>query len=414
LNHNPMMKILLPLLVFSIFCNGQATWAQDSTQAPAQKGLGNGLRFEVNEGAYRFKISGMLQPSYQYTQTEGLPREQKLFTKRSYLNFGGEAIKEKVSFFVQADFTAATPLLDAWVAYHFSPRWKLAAGQMRTFTNNREMTFDEDKLQFAERSILSQTFQTTGREFGLFLQGKIGKRVILEPQFALTSGDGANSFGASSLDVDQGGVKVGYRLDIYPLGEFSADNRGFSADLKHEEKPKILIGVAGSFNKGASNAKGEGHGDFALYGSDKKIKLPDLRKFSGDFLLKYQGFSLLFEFMNTSASVLSGTYIDSSASLVSILRPSQISQFLLLGNAWNLQAGYVTRSGYAFDVRHENLRPEFATNVASLLQDASVSTLGLSKYFNDNKLKIQLSASQVKYQRGGKSDRAEVMVQVVF
>jgi hypothetical protein len=389
-------------------------FAQETPTKPAETGLGNGLQFSLNENQYQFKISGFLQPSWQFNKTDNQEKENKFLSKRSYLNFSGKALKEKVSFLIQVDFSATTPLLDAWVAYHFTPKWSLSAGQRRTFTNNRELTFDEDKLQFAERSQLSSTFAGNGREFGLFLEGKIGKSFVLAPQLAITSGDGPNSFGLNSTDPDLGGFKYGGRLDVYPMGEFSEGNQGFSADIKHESKLKLVVGVAGSLNKGASSSKGEGHGDFQFYDKSKNSRLPDYRKFSADVLLKFKGFSLLAEFMNSSAAGLAGIYTDSSSAIGAVLKPGQISQFLVLGNAFNVQAGYTTKSGYSLDVRYEKRTPEFSDQALSVLQQAEVSTLGLSKYFPDNRLKIQGTLSQVKYLNSKKSILSELMMQVVF
>lgn len=400
-------------ILFLLFVANMA-FAQPSATEKEESGLGNGLNFGLNEDQYRFKISGFLQPSYQYGKADGQDVMHTLRTKRSYLNFSGRAVKEKVTFLVQADFSAGTPLLDAWVGYDIVPNWTLSAGQRRTFTNNREMTCDEDKLQFTDRGMLSTTFSGNGREFGLFLQGNVGKSFIIKPQLALTSGDGANSFGSNASDVDLGGLKYGGRLDILPLGDFSKGNSGFAADLKHESSLKLLVGVAGSMNKGASQATGEGHGNFLFYDQAKKQKLPDYRKFSADILLKYKGFHVLAEFANTSAASLKGIFLDSTSTTTSILKPGQISQFLVLGNAWYAELGYVTKSGYSLDFRSESLTPEFDDQAASILQKTSVQTVGLGRYFNDNKLKLQASFSQIEYSGGVKRQQAELVMQVVF
>ncbi|MES2389794.1 MAG: hypothetical protein V4543_17455 [Bacteroidota bacterium] len=396
--------------------------AQDSTIEAPETGnpdstgtkmtLGEGINFQI--GSYRFKFSGMLQPSVRYNKTDGIDRKTTLNTKRTYLNFGGNALKEKISFFVQADFSASTPLLDAWVAYNFTPRFSLTAGQKRTFTNNREMTFNEDKLQFADRGMVSTAFTGNGREFGLFLEGKLGTSFIIAPQIAITSGDGPNSFGTSSSDMDLGGFKYGGRLDIYPLGDFKEGNSGFTADLKHEDSPKFVLGISGSLNKGASNAKGEGHGNFLFYNAAKAQQLPDLRKLHADVLLKYQGVSLLAEYTNSSAAGLKGAYLDSTANTALLLKPGQISQYLILGNAYNVSLGYATLSGYALDLRYEKLSPEFSDQAGSLLAKTDVQTIGLSRYFKDNKLKVQASASSVHYANSVNAFLAELMFQVVF
>jgi hypothetical protein len=403
------MKICLFILISLIT---SFAWAQDSTRA--KTGLGEGLRFDLDSGRYQFKISGFLQPSYTYTKAKNRKAESTFRSKRTYLNVSGSAVEERVSFLVQVDFSAATPLLDAWAAYRLHPNFALSVGQRRTFTNNREMTFDEDKLQFTERGMLSTAFTGNGREFGLFLEGRLGNSFIVLPQFALTSGDGPNSFGINASDVDLGGLKYGGRIDIYPFGEFSVGNRGFAPDLHHEAKPKVLLGASGSFNQGASNAKGEGHGDFIFYDSARNQNLPDLRKLSADLLVKYQGFSLLAELVNASASGLAGIYTDTASGSAGILRPSEISQYLVLGNAYNVQVGYVTRSGYSLDLRYENLLPEFSKERASSLQKANIRTIGLSRYFNDHRLKAQVSVSSVNYTNGRNTILGELMFQVVL
>src|SRR5690606_28957398 len=76
----------------------------------------------------------------------------------------------------------------------------------------------------------------------------------------------------------------------YPLGYFSAGNDAYFADLSHEVAPKIVAGVAGSVNKGASHQTGEGHGIFQLFNADQREQYPDYRKIYADLLFKYQGF----------------------------------------------------------------------------------------------------------------------------
>ena len=397
------------LLLLGLAAFGQGT--PDSTESGlSHMALGDGLNFRLDN--YKFKISGMLQPAIRYTKPDGQTKQLYLNTKRTYLNFTGSALKERISFFVQVDFSASTPLLDAYATYNFLPRFSLSAGQKRTFTNNREFTYNEDRLQFNDRSQLSNSFAGNGREFGLFLEGKIGNAFMLHPQAAVTSGDGPNSFGLSAADVDQGGLKYGGRLDIYPLGDFKEGNRGFTADLRHEETPKLVIGAAGSFNQGASHSKGEGHGNFQFFDANKNQKLPDYRKLYADLLVKYQGFSLLAEYVNATASGLQGTYTDSSSG-AAYLKPGQISQYLSLGNAYNVALGY-TAKGWSLDVRYESLRPEFVGQTGSVLQQQNTRTVGLTRYLNENKVKMQASVSSVRYTNGVNTVLGELMMQVVF
>jgi hypothetical protein len=253
------------------------------------------------------------------------------------------------------------------------------------------MNFYEDKLQFADRGIFSSEFSNTGREFGVFLESQlVVKSFIIKPKFAITSGDGVNSFGDNSIDVDKGGFKYGGRIDLLPLGNFKPGNDGYIADLLHEDKIKILAGAAFSFNNGASNRVGEGHGDFVFYDSTFKQKLPDLRKSYGDILIKYRGFSLLGEYVNTSAASLEGTFINSTATVP--LYMTEISNYLVLGNGLNIQGGYVSKSGLSLDFKFEKLTKEF-NKASSLLANQDAFTMGITKYIKGNNLKVQSSVT---------------------
>ncbi len=353
--------------------------------------LGDGLRFNVNDGDYKFSISGFIQGVYKYEKTDGLEPLHYMNAKNTYLTISGSMFKEKVSFLFQNNFSNGKPLLDAWVAYTPISNLKISFGQKQTFTNNREMTFYEDKLQFVERGIFSSQFSRTGRELGIFFESQFGiNNFLIKPKFAITSGDGINSFGTNSTDVDRGGLKYGGRLDIIPLGKFKNGNDEYIADLLHEDKIKILAGAAFSYNVGASNEVGEGHGDFTFYDSDLEQKYPDYRKWYGDILLKYKGFSFLGEYINTSALSLDGSFVNATATTP--LYMTEISNYLVLGNGYNIQTGYVTKSGYSIDLRYEKLIQEIDNN-NSLLTDQEAFTLGLTKYIKGNNLKIQTSVS---------------------
>ncbi|MEM7370798.1 MAG: hypothetical protein AAF587_19445 [Bacteroidota bacterium] len=374
--------------------------------------LGKGLNILLNDGSYQFTLSGMIQPSMAYEKVQD--REYDLFfnAKRAYLNFSGFAAKEKVSFFLQTDFSLTEPLLDAWLTYHPWKQLSISLGQKQTIGNNREMMIMEDQLQFPERGLLSQTFSRSGREFGAFIDSRLGSEQFgIVPQIALTSGDGRNSFGTDSRDVDLGGIKYAARLDVYPLGFFSEDNESSIADLGHESSPKLLVGMAASYNDGASHPAGAGHGDFFLYNLIGDVQLPDYRQLYSDILFKFQGFSLLGEYVVATATSLQGSYVDEAGG--DPLLPTEISQFLRLGRAMNVQVGYASKGGWALDARYSMLRPEFADNSQSLIQEQNEATLGLSKYWG-NGLKIQVAASSYSSPEEVNRLLAELLLQLVF
>jgi hypothetical protein len=404
-----MKKIVYLSLFFYVFISNAQ---EKNTPNTSDFNLDDkGLNFSLNEGAYEFNINGFIQPSVYFEKTKGQESLNRFSAKRSFFMIGGKALKEKVSFLIQNDFSQSQPLLDAWLAYHPYEWLTITGGQKQNFVNNREMIYREDRLQFTDRGRVSQLYSNTGREFGLFVETKFGNKIGIVPQLAITSGDGRNSFGADSRDTDLGGVKIGGRLDVYPLGYFSNNNDKYTADLQHEQKLKILVGTAFSNNKGASGATGEGHGDFIFYDQNGKNNLPDYSQFFSDILMKYKGFSLLAEYVNASASNLIKPFLDQTAT--QILAPQQISEFLILGNSYSVQTGYVTKKGLSFDFRLENTNSEF-NSINSLLPDSNSYTFGFSKYFKENNIKLQTSFTTVDFAQGSNTSFGEFIFQIGF
>ena len=403
-----MKKIILFSLLLSLSLNVYAQETEEKNIASFD--LDNGLKFYFNEGAYQFNIGGFIQPTFTSSDFEDVSRTYN--AKNAFLTLGGKALKEKVSFLIQMNYSYSDPLFDAWIAYHPLPSTTISFGQKQTFVNNREMTFREDRLQFTERSDLSHLFNNTGREFGLFIESKFGTNFGMVPMLALTSGDGRNSFGSDSRDSDLGGLKIGGRLDFYPLGYFKDGTAHMSADLAYEETLKFVVGFAASQNEGTSNSVGEGHGDFMLYDSNGFNELPSYSQFFVDLLVKYKGFSLLAEYANGSANGLDENYLDQAAQ--EILVPGQISSFLVLGDSYNLQMGYVTKNGYGFDARFESSSPEFAMISDSILYDMNSYTFGLSKYFKDNNLKLQAAYTNVSTDSDLQGSMFQLLFQIGF
>ena len=394
--------------------------AQESSQNKSDFDFGNGVSLSFEDGDYNFSINGYIKPTYVYNEMTSIVDggtineiNRQFKSKNSVLEISGNAKKEKVSFSIRMDYSLSNPLLDAWVGYHPSKSINVYFGQKNSFLNNREMIFNEDILQFTDRSLLSQNHTNSyGQEFGLFIETTFGEEFILSPKFAVTSGDGRNSFGEDSRDSDLGGVKFGARLDLYPFGNFSKGNEG-SVDLVGEQKLIMELGFAYSKNIGTSHRTGNGHGDIMFYDADGNNNLPDYEKIFVDLLLKYKGFSFLAEYADAAASGLNQTYTDT----FNLLIPQQISEYLVLGSSYNFQLGYIFQNDIGIDFRYEFSTPEFTNEINnsyenSILQDFENMSLGISKYFDNNNLKIQVGVSSIKYFYGDETTIAELVCQI--
>lgn len=352
--------------------------------------LGQGVTFSLEDGNYTFNLGGFIQP---YLRHEFLSNQQDFNVfriQRGRAEFRANAKKEGLSFLLSAEFVESIALMDAWLAWG-NEFILVSFGQKQVFTNNREMINPDNHLAFPLRSLLSRELSRTGREFGLFVEGEFGKGFQIKPKVSITSGDGRNSFGTLSDDPDIGGLKYGGRLDILPLGAFTADGELHTVDLYRESSPKLIVGAAYSFNNGASDAVGEGHGNFITQDENENQKLPDYHQLYIDALFKWKGFSLLAEFANgfvTTNEVLFDPSLPTDG-----LFSRDYAQLLAMGNALNVQASYFTPINLSVDLRFSTIQPEFEEEQESVLLKTNKYTAGVSYYAARNALKIQLSGS---------------------
>ena len=414
-------NVITFLLMFvSLTC-----FSQVEEKNNAEYDLGNGINFSFNEGKYQFNIRGFIKPAYIYSDEKRFDNEgqysdvyRQFKSQNSNLFISGMAIDEKLSFTIQMDYSSADPLNEAYIGYHFSEKSILFFGQKQVSHNNLEMVHNEDKLRFTSRGMLSETFSGSGEEFGVFFETSFGNQFLVKPTLAVTSGDGRNSFGDDSRDTDKGCLKLGSRINIYPMGDFSEGNQHTTVDLVGEESLKIQLGTAFSRNYGASNLVGDGHGDFILYDDSGKEQFPDYSQLFIDLNLKYKGFSVLVEYADSFASGLNNIYTDPNG--FNILQPSQISDYLVLGDSQGIQLGYFTNNGYSFDFIFEKFNPEFTQNTNSILRESTNLGFGVSKYLANNNLKLQLSAFKMDYDNSGlnlQNDEfmsASFLVQIAF
>ena len=356
---------------------------------------GQGLEVGFPSSGYMFGFTGLAQPGMNISRSDAdTTFALGTFTRRAYLTFKASDLERGIDVLVRANYIASTPLLDAYINYRINDWLAIRTGQFQNPSNNREMQFYEGHLAMPERSILSRTFVETGREFGLSITGSFGnaESLMVKPTLAVTSGDGINSFGSLSNDADKGGVKLGGRLDVYPFGDFDATS---ASDFERNESPKAVIGWATNYNMGASGPVGESHGDWLIFNENGQEQLPHYLKNHIDLLAKWKGATVLAEFTNAAAYQLDGAF--TSASLGTLLMPTEISQYLMLGNAYNLQGGYLLKNGLQIDARFGQTFPEF-DEATSLLEVIDAVGGCLTWHVAEHALKLQLAAEYLNYQ----------------
>ena len=406
-----MKKIISIISLYAIITTVHAQESNQDISASFDKNndytynLGSGILFNFDDSTHMFQIGGMSQPRFLNSRVNDTTLDPGNYfgIKRSYFSLNGSLNKGMFSFLIQTNFSDSYPLLDAWAGYHPNKNVSIYFGQRMSPFNNLSMQIMEYNLQFASRNYLSQNFTESGREFGLFIESKFSiGNIGFKPILAITSGDGKNSFGVLSSDTDQGGLKYGGRLNIYPFGFFKENNEFIGHDTYKEKSHKLMLGFSSSLNQGASHEIGEGHyfqdlppnGTFMFFDTIGNRKLPNYLKNYVDILYKYKGFNILFEYVNTAAYNLQGTSLNSTGSL--LLEPTQISQYLVLGNAFNIQGGYLFKSDWSIDMKFGRSYYEFEQTY-SILQNYDSMGAGITKYFSNRAVKTQLMASYVNF-----------------
>ena len=364
--------------------------------------FGEGISFTADNGSM-IKLSGYAQPHLEiknYNDLEENSSSNRFRLRRLRLRFDGQASNPKFAYRFQVDLSGSSEtgeatgdfLLDAYVSYDITNRIKVIFGQRSTYTDNRELFMNSNSLQLVERSRLTSAFSSI-REFGLFLSGNFrlnGQGSYLRPYFVLTNGDGINNF-----DKDLGGLKIGGRIDFLPFGLFTNKGQFRQIDVMRELTPKFVIGVNYSHNSGMSSRRGRNSGSILYLNELGQQSLPDYTKYGIDFLFKYNGFSALGEYVKSSSTVptdiierVRNDGSTSSSFLVNGVQDieSYVSGRMMLGEAYNIQMGYLFKSGITIDSRYTHLKADDNSflNNATFYNRPNYYTLGIGKLLGRN------------------------------
>lgn len=420
------MKKLLFLLLFGLSIT--SLQAQE-TESPllSTYTFGTGLKF-TDDAGNTVRLSGFIQP---YAESKRLlsnvtsDADVRFRMRRLRLRLEGSTADERWSYRFQTDLSGtaeeidgtANYLLDAFVTYNITPRIKASFGQRASFTDNRELFMNSYSLQLVERSRLTSAFATI-REFGLFLEGnfRLGNNQYVKPYFVLTNGDGPNVFSR-----DRGGLKVGGRIDYLPFGLFTNFGQFNQVDLVRELTPKLVIGATYSHNEGVSSRRGRESGAILYLDNSNKELLPNFNKLGVDLLFKFRGLSIVGEYVKTNATVPAGitqrVRTDGSVTTDFDVNgvqdiPSYIRARMMLGEAWNIQMGYMFKNGISVDGRYTYINSDVHSflNNGTFYNRPYYYTLGVSKYLGRNYgAKIQADLTYVK-NNGGINNNAGLPV----
>ena len=394
--------VLLPTLFLLLFCTAPAAartespsgdlFQTDSTgELLAQLRnmpnieVGKGITFRPKNDRFELTMRFRMQNLLAFTFDDDLSlAKTDARVKRLRRRFDGYVCSPNLVYSSQLGFTGYDAevlpngnmniVRDAIVYYVPSPKWNIGFGQTKIKANRARIN-SSSALQFVDRSIVNSQFNLD-RDFGFFGEYNLDRTEGFDLAFkgSVTLGEGRN-WGST----DNGGLAYTGRLELYPLGHFSAKGDVIEGDFAGEESPRILVAGAYSFNHKASRLGGQREG----FMPDNATR--DIGSYFVDFILKYRGFAFYTDFMGrTCADPRFGT---------------GSSDFVYSGCGLNVQTSYLFHKKWEIALRNSTLFPEREIHPMTGYRTKNQTTFGVTRYIIGHSLKVQADLSYNSYDR---------------
>ena len=345
--------------------------------------FGKGLQIQAPDSSFYMRIGFRFQTLFSNTWDSSFSNhESAFFIRRSRLKFDGWAVTPKLKYKAELALSnrdngggnssrfnnAANIILDASVEWNFHKNLSIWVGQGK-LPGNRERVVSSGNLQFVDRSRLNSRYNID-RDVGIMLKNysNLGGDFILRQTIAISSGEGKN---ITSGNV--GGYGYTFKLEALPFGNFASKGDYVGADLKKEPTPKLAVAVAFDTNQNAGRERGQG-GSFISDGNENPFG-KDLNTFFVDLMFKYQGLSIMAEYVNKQTG-------DGDPQVFNDEGENIATYFT--GTGYNFQVGKLLSDTFEIAGRWTNIQPD--EGVASAENQYS---LGFSKYVVGHKLKVQ-------------------------
>lgn len=351
--------------------------------------FGNGIQFLSKDSSVYLNTSARFQTlmtnnwNLKEDKISDLTDHQSNFLiRRARLKFKGWALSPKLTYNIELAFSnqdngggnstqfsnAANILLNSFVEWNFHKGFSIWAGQGK-LPGNRERIISSGDMQFVDRSALNSTFNID-RDLGIMLKHnhQLGNQFILRETFSLTKGEGKNVT-ASNI----GGADYTFKIEALPFGLFKQNGDYVGGAIARESSPKLAIAVAYDINVKAGRTRGQ-RGSFLLDENNNSVG-KNLNSFFADAMFKYQGFSVMAEYVIRKTS-------DNDPVLYS--KEDIILGIYTTGSASNLAIGYLLKNNWEIATRWTGVYPQEQVG-----NDENQFTLGLSKYIVGHKLKVQ-------------------------
>ncbi|GAA4275399.1 porin [Aquimarina mytili] len=376
------LKTTLTALALFTFCFINA---QETTETKFGKGILNVVAKDSSwsmKFATRFQLLGTA--GWDINDGDYSKSETNFLVRRARLKFDGFAYSPKVKYKIElglsnrdisgaSEFTNNAPryILDAVIKWNFYRNFTLWAGQTK-LPGNVERVVSSANLQLVDRSRLNSRFNID-RDLGVQLRHhfKLSDKFLVREILAVSQGEGRNI-----TTGNLGGHEYTGRIELLPFGKFKSKGDYKGGDLKREQAPKLMLAATYDFNADAvKNRSNQG----SYMETSTGFYETNISTIFVDAVFKYKGFSFMGEFADRDADDAIAVEEDGTPT----------GDIVQVGNAINLQAGYLFKNNWEVAGRYTNLN--FDAVVGRALEEQY--TLGVSRYIAGHNLKVQSDIS---------------------
>lgn len=339
---------------------------------------GNGLGITSPDSIYQVNIRFRMQNRVEYFHY-GDDKEDKIDgqVRRLRLRFDGYIGEPRFGYSLQLSFAGGDVgkaeegkntniIRDAMVFYYPDKHWSLGFGQTK-LPGNRQRVNSSGALELTDRSINNAKFNID-RDFGFqFLYNKKNKEKFSYIfRGAVSTGEGRNW----TSHEDTGLAYTG-KIELFPLGEFKKGGSNYEGDLAHEEKPRLMVSGAYSYNDRAHRTQGVLGDDIEGNGT------ANIQSLFLDAMLKYRGLSLMYSYMSrTSDKAIFYNEEDNSK-----------YNYIFNGNGMDFQGSYIFPRHWEVIGRVSTQKVD--KEIYKFTPNTNQYTLGVTKYIWEHAFKLQ-------------------------
>lgn len=363
--------------------------------------FGKGLGLTSPDSIFQLNIRFRMQNRATYFHEEGKEDEINAEVRRLRLRFDGYVGSPQFMYAIQLSFSPGDTgggveegenmqiIRDAVIFYQPNESWTFSFGQTK-LPGNRQRMNSSGALQFTDRSINNSRF-SIDRDFGFQAHNlnEFKDRFSYNFKTAITTGEGRNDTGNSDTGLAYTG-----KVELFPLGPFKNNGSFFEGDIIREEKPKLMVSGAYSYNNKATKTQGQL--------GDKLFEKRNMSALLLDTMLKYDGWAFMTAYMNRMSDNPITVNPDDNTDI----------SFVYVGSGMDYQLSYLFANNFELLGRYSYQKMH--KDVKTYAPNQNQYSFGVTKYIWEHAFKMQAEVTfdELQYNDGSNKNNWYIRFQI--